>query len=79
MLISDYERMLREAGFAAVEIIDTKKDLSVYAQTGSSSCCNGSCCEASAASDLRDGIVSLLSRYDINAFAASVQVYGIKG
>lgn len=79
LLISDYERMLREVGFAAVEIIDTKKDLRVYAQTGSSGCCNGSCCEASTASDLRDGIASSLSRYDINAFAASVQVYGIKG
>jgi hypothetical protein len=67
-----------EAGFAAVQVIDTKKDLGVYAQAGDSGCCSGSCCEAPSASDLHDGIASLLSRYDINAFAASVQVYGIK-
>jgi ubiquinone/menaquinone biosynthesis C-methylase UbiE len=78
VLIADYERMLREAGFAAVQVIDTKKDLSVYAQAGDSGCCSGSCCVASSASNLHDGIASLLSRYDVNAFATSVQVYGIK-
>src|SRR5437588_5719922 len=29
--IADYERMLREAGFAAVRVVDAKKDLNAYA------------------------------------------------
>jgi SAM-dependent methyltransferase len=78
VLIGDYERMLRDAGFAAVQVIDTKKDRGVYAQAGNSACCSGTCCGAPVASDLHEGIASLLTRYDINAFAASVQVFGIK-
>lgn len=77
VLIAEYEQMLREAGFLAVQVIDTKKDLNVYTHAGDSGCCSGSCCE-SAASHLRDEVASLLSHYDVNAFAASVQVYGIK-
>src|SRR5581483_1329792 len=30
VLVSDYERMLREAGFASVQVIDTRKDLNAY-------------------------------------------------
>ena len=40
--------MLREAGFAAVQVMDTRKDLNAYAQVESQSgCCGDSCwCDA---------------------------------
>jgi hypothetical protein len=39
--IADYERLLREAGFAAVQIIDSKKDLNAYAKVeGQGGCCS---------------------------------------
>lgn len=62
ILIADYERELTAAGFAAVQITDTHKDLNVYSQTG---CCVGETGD-------------LLSRYDVNAYAASVRVYALK-
>lgn len=49
ILIEDYKKMLEEAGFAAVEILDASKDLNVY-KNAESSCCGppnagaSSCC-----------------------------------
>jgi len=41
--ISEYERMLKDAGFSAVRIIDTGSDLNAYAKVeGSSGCCSSS-------------------------------------
>jgi SAM-dependent methyltransferase len=101
ILISDYERQLREAGFAAVQVVDTGKDLNAYAQVESGSgCCSTTAAEAAALaaccssspqpletlplvqdpeSDLHDRLAQLLARYDVNEFAASVQVYALKG
>lgn len=48
--IDDYVRMLGEAGFSAVEVIDTGKDLNAYAKVeNQSGCCSpaatgGDCC-----------------------------------
>lgn len=93
VLISDYEQMLKEAGFQAVQIIDTRKDLNAYTQVASGSgCCSpapasstlplgGSCCgtaDPSSASDLHRTLADLLTRYDVNEFAASVQVFAVK-
>jgi SAM-dependent methyltransferase len=77
VLVADYERMLREAGFAAVQIVDTRKDLNAYAQVGDPGCGGGSSC-CSAAEPLHDEIARLFARYDVNDHAASVQVYAIK-
>jgi SAM-dependent methyltransferase len=77
VLIEEYERQLREAGFAAVQIVDTRKDLNAYADAGASGCCApSSCCGAEA--PLHDGLAELLARYDVNGYAASVQVYALK-
>lgn len=88
--IPDYERMLREAGFDAVQIIDTKKDLNAYAQIEGSGCCGGpdnSCCGSSPTSSnnesqppesLHDSLAKLLSTCNVNDYAASVQVFAIK-
>ena len=41
ILIDDYRRMLLEAGFAQVEIIDSRKDLNAYAKVENQSACCG--------------------------------------
>jgi hypothetical protein len=77
VLIPDYERMLREAGFAAAQVVDTRKDLNAYAQVGDTGCCDApSCCTSEEA--LHDTLAKLLARYDVNDYAASVQVYAVK-
>jgi arsenite methyltransferase len=77
VLVEDYQQMLKEAGFSAVQIVDTKKDLNAYAQAGDSPCCGTtSCC--SAEQPLHDRLAQLLARYDVNEYAASVQVYALK-
>jgi ubiquinone/menaquinone biosynthesis C-methylase UbiE len=90
VLIADYEQMLRDAGFQAVQVVDTRKDLNAYAQVESSSgCCApapsglplaGSCggTAGGAPAELHGRLADLLARYDVNAFAASVQVYAVK-
>ncbi|HVK09296.1 MAG TPA: arsenite methyltransferase [Gemmataceae bacterium] len=99
VLIDDYVAGLREAGFSAVQVVDTKKDLNAYAQVeGQSACCappalslpvcetepaaGGCCgptgCGTGSASEVHGGLADLLARYDVNEFAASVQVYAVK-
>jgi SAM-dependent methyltransferase len=90
VLVSDYVQMLREAGFDQVQVIDSENDLGAYAQA-SSGCCSApatadaappltvvqsSCCGSS--ESLHDQLADLLSRYDVNDYAASVQVYAVK-
>ena len=88
--IADYERDLRQAGFDAVQIVDTGKDLNAYAQVEDQSLCcspamssdNGlslaaNCCGPEAG--VHEGLAQLLREYNINDFAASVQVYALKG
>ena len=87
MLISEYERLLQEAGFNAVVVSETGADLNVYAQAGS-----GGCCSAEPASvvavlqsalqrqqqqevSVHDGLAQVLRDFDANAYAASVRVY----
>ncbi len=93
LLIPDYEQGLREAGFEAVQIVDTRKDLNAYAKLeNQSGCCSPapaasaklpvveSCCSATPpASDVHGGLADLLARYNVNDYAASVQVFALKG
>jgi SAM-dependent methyltransferase len=91
VLIADYERGLRAAGFAAVRVIDTGRDLNAYGQVeAQSGCCSpamGSdslplasvCCGAETGGTIHAGLADLLQRYNINDYAASVQVYALKG
>jgi SAM-dependent methyltransferase len=73
--IEDYERHLREAGFDAVQIVDTRNDLNTYTQVeNQSGCCSpGGSCGAGGSR-----LAGLLARYNINDYAASVQVYALK-
>src|SRR5205823_2133379 len=53
--VAEYERRLREAGFAAVQVVDTQKDLNAYAKAeNQSGCCaptteSAACCTPAAA------------------------------
>ena len=91
--IEDYVAGLRAAVFDAVEVVDTKKDLNAYSEVeGQAACCappalesgsgltviGGSCSPSPATSDVHGGLAELLKRYDINEYAASVQVYAVK-
>ncbi|HUR55813.1 MAG TPA: ubiquinone/menaquinone biosynthesis methyltransferase [Gemmataceae bacterium] len=79
--IADYVRMLTEAGFEGVQVIDGKKDLNAYTKVeGGAGCCMptedpSGCC---AAPSLHGELTELLTKYDVNEFAASVQVYALK-
>jgi SAM-dependent methyltransferase len=84
LLFDDYRRWLEEAGFAAVQVLDAGKDLNAYAQVeNQAACCTpamgaaaGSCCTTSA---VHEGLGDVLRKYNVNDYAASVQVYALKG
>jgi len=84
--IAEYRRGLEEAGFTAVQVLDTGSDLNAYAKVGNQSgCCSpvlpasddSSCCSP-ASSDVHEGLGELLRTCDVNDYAASVQVYALK-
>jgi arsenite methyltransferase len=74
--MEDYRVGLAAAGFAHVEIIETGADLNAYAQVeNQAGCCSpGMGCGSEVHSDLSE----LLSRCDVNDFAASVKVFAVK-
>lgn len=80
--IAEYERLLREAGFADVHVVDTPKDRGAYAKIDSQfGCCDSSCgCDAPApeSAALPGELADLIARHDINEYAASVQAYTLK-
>lgn len=92
--IEDYRAGLFAAGFEHVEIVDSGKDLNAYAKVeNQSGCCSptmdasnplqvieATCCSSVPAqtASVHEELKTLLSRYDINAAAASVKVYAIK-
>lgn len=90
ILIGEYRRQLKEAGFAAVEVIDTGADLNAYAKVeNQGGCCSpastslpvaeSSCCSVPPGDDgLHRRLLDLLRRYDVNDFAASVRVFAVK-
>jgi arsenite methyltransferase len=90
VLIADYKRDLRAAGFDAIRVVDACTDLNAYAKVeNQAGCCSPPMtataglplADASCSSEARvhEGLAILLRRYDVNAYAASVQVYALKG
>ena len=94
--IDDYVAGLKAAGFSAVQVVDTKKDLNAYSQVEGQAGAAvprrppaaGEPAAAGAAaptgcstgtSEVHGGLAELLRKYDVNEFAASVQVYAVKG
>src|SRR5262249_9368241 len=90
VLIDEYRRQLAEAGFAAVEVLDTGADLNAYAKVeNQSDCCapastglpvaEPGCCSAQPADDnLHRRLMDLFRRYNVNDYAASVRVLAVK-
>jgi arsenite methyltransferase len=92
ILMDAYREGLLAAGFEHVQIVDSGADLNAYAKVeNQAGCCSpamdagsglnvltDSCCSTQAATTLHDDLTELLSRYDVNAAAASVKVYAIK-
>jgi arsenite methyltransferase len=84
ILIEDYVTGLKAAGFDAVQVIDSGSDLNAYAKVeNQSGCCSPamgdglpvvSCCTPT----LHDNLAELLTKYDVNDYAASVKVYAVK-
>ncbi|MBM4001107.1 MAG: arsenite methyltransferase [Planctomycetes bacterium] len=89
--IADYRRQLAESGFSAIEILDTQSDLNAYAKVeNQAACCSPTspsplavmepgCCSPPADNDaLHARLKELLTRYNINDYAASVRVFAVK-
>jgi arsenite methyltransferase len=91
--VADYERGLIEAGFSEAQIVDSGADLNAYAKVDDGSgCCSSGCCGTlpvvepanSCCSPTLDDerlharLADLLSRYNVNDYAASVRVFAIK-
>lgn len=89
--IDEYVRELKAAGFADVEVVDTRKDLNAYGLVeGQAACCappaldspltviDEACRPAAEPNPIHGGFAELLKRFDANEFAASVQVYALK-
>jgi SAM-dependent methyltransferase len=86
--IEDYRRGLIEAGFAHAEVIDTGSDLNVYTKAESQEDFSSSsselpvvasgCCSPGDSKTLKQHFRDLLSRFNINDYAASVRVFAVK-
>jgi SAM-dependent methyltransferase len=85
LLIDDYRQQLLASGFGDVMVVDAQADLNAYSKVeGQSGCCSpssptdraASCCgtDESAHRDL----AAVLSRYNVNDYAASVTVFALK-
>ncbi len=72
--IDAYRAGLKEVGFDAVDVIDSGADLNAYAKVDGQS----GCCSPAPQGPVHAGLSELLSRYDVNEYAASVKVYAIK-
>lgn len=90
VLIEEYRRQLTEAGFVAVQVIDTGADLNSYAKVeNQSGCCaptparlqvveTGCCATQPSSEELHGRLADLLRRYNVNDYAASVRVFALK-
>lgn len=88
--IVDYRMQLYDAGFAAVEVMDSGADLNAYAKVEN----QGGCCSPTSSSlpivesgcgsarpvedSLHARLLDLLTRYNVNDYAASVRVLALK-
>jgi SAM-dependent methyltransferase len=84
--MDDYREGLLAAGFEHIEIVDSGSDLNAYAKVeNQAGCCSPSmgesgCCTPASITEptVHEELTELLSKYDVNAAAASVKVYALK-
>lgn len=81
--IDEFRTGFAAAGFDHVEVVETGADLNAYAQIdGQTACCSpgmGDECATGEPSLVHLELAKLADRYDLNLYAASVRVYGVKG
>lgn len=78
LLISDYERLLKDSGFKSVVVQDTGADLNAYTRASGNGCCGETACGGSASPALHDKLADVLKTFDANAYAASVRIHALK-
>jgi len=92
IMIDEYVAGLKHAGFADVVVVDSGADLNAYSQVeGQSACCSpatksstlpiassGCCGESAPVKSMHKDLAEVLSKCNVNEFAASVKVYAIK-
>jgi SAM-dependent methyltransferase len=85
--IHAYQSGLRDAGFGDVAVLDAGSDLNAYSKVeGQSGCCSpvdpsttSGCCGSDAKNQsLHTDLAEILSRFDVNEYAASVKVLAVK-
>lgn len=89
--VAEYREGLLAAGFEHVDVRDTGADLNAYlAVEGTSSCCAApelvslenpapeSCCGSPEGDSVHGGLREVLSRFNVNDYAASVRIYAVK-
>lgn len=91
--VEDYRRKLIDAGFEAVEAVDSGSDLNSYAKLeNQSSCCSvtpapvpivnqePACCgpQPTDTDSIHQRLAALLRKYDVNEYAASFRVFAVK-
>jgi arsenite methyltransferase len=74
--IDDYKAGLTAAGFAHVQIIESGADLNAYANVENQAGCCSPAMECG--SEVHGDLAELLSRHDVNNFAASVKIFAVK-
>ena len=71
----EYRAGMVEAGLKHVQVVDTGADLCAYSKVEDGSSCG---CAPSSHPGADGAVAALLSKYDVNEYAASVKVYAVK-
>ena len=75
--IAEYDRLLRQAGFASVRIMDSGADLNLYNDCAAPDSGHFATCYGTAGPDADEGLKAL-GAIDVNDYAASVKVFAVK-
>ena len=76
--VADYRCGLEDAGFMSMQLLDTGVDLNAYAKVENQAACCAPAMECCSPSTIHEGLAELMRKYDVNEYAASVQVYALK-
>ena len=77
LVIAEYERLLRQAGFASVRIVDSESDLNLYNDCAAPDSDQFAACCGTAEPVADEGLKALRT-IDVNDYAASVKVFAVK-
>ena len=77
LVIAEYERLLRQAGFASVRMVDSGADLNLYNDCAAPDSEQFAACCGTAEPVADEGLKALRT-IDVNDYAASVKVFAVK-